>query len=220
MGWACGTRGRERRARTPPKPSFLAAGTRAVWAGAARFARIALVQAVAVLGPWRKPIAHGLRRVARGMHRILRWIRLRHVLIVAGTAGILLAIVVIYSVATLPLNGGLQVDPIPSALVLAASLSTVVLAQRGANHFFGVLRIDAFTSIDSFYEQMDSMKATLRAAPRLPGAGPLTFAGEPEAAFEEDCRKNGIPYHPSIIEGLRKMCTDLEIDFDLVPPEG
>jgi LDH2 family malate/lactate/ureidoglycolate dehydrogenase len=112
---------------------------------------------------------------------------------------------------------GIMVDVLTG--ILSAGHSSAELPQRGANHFFGALRVDAFTSIDSFYDQMDSMKETLRAAPRLPGAGPLTFAGEPEAAFEADCRKNGIPYHPSIIEGLRKMCTDLEIDFDLDPPE-
>ncbi|WP_063779860.1 PBP1A family penicillin-binding protein [Microvirga massiliensis] len=99
---------------------ILAAGTRAIRASAARFAGIVRVQAGAVLGPWRKPIVHGLRRVGREMHRVLRRIRLRHALIVTGAAGTLLAIIVIYSIATLPLNGGLQVDPTPSALVLEA----------------------------------------------------------------------------------------------------
>jgi len=99
--------------------------------------------------------------------------------------------------------------------VLSGGHSSAELQQRGANHFFGALRIDAFTSVESFYDQMDSMKATLRAAPRLPEAPPLTFAGEPEAEFEADCRKNGIPYHPSIIEGLRRMCADIGIEYDL-----
>ncbi|HWO74026.1 MAG TPA: Ldh family oxidoreductase, partial [Dehalococcoidia bacterium] len=75
--------------------------------------------------------------------------------------------------------------------------------------------IDAFTSIESFYDQMQSMKDTLRAAPRLPGAGPLTFAGEPEAAYEADCRAHGIPYHPSILAGLRRMCEEIGIEYDL-----
>ncbi len=99
--------------------------------------------------------------------------------------------------------------------VLSGGHSSAELAQRGANHFFGAMRIDAFTTIESFYDQMASMKETLRAAPRLPEAPPLTFAGEPEAAFEADCRANGIPYHPSIIEGLKKMCADIGIEYDL-----
>ena len=77
------------------------------------------------------------------------------------------------------------------------------------------MRIDAFTSVESFYDQMLSMKETLRAAPRLPGAGPLTFAGEPEAAFEADCRAHGIPYHPSVVESLQRMCAEIGIEYDL-----
>jgi LDH2 family malate/lactate/ureidoglycolate dehydrogenase len=59
------------------------------------------------------------------------------------------------------------------------------------------------------------MKDNLRAAPRLPGAGPLTFAGEPEAAFEEDCRENGIPYHPSVLAGIRALCDEIGVQYDL-----
>ena len=108
---------------------------------------------------------------------------------------------------------GIMVDVLTG--VLSGGHSSAELPQRGANHFFGALRIDAFTTIESFYDQMASMKETLRAAPRLPEAPPLSFAGEPEAAFEADCRKNGIPYHPSIIESLRKMCVDIGIEYDL-----
>jgi len=99
--------------------------------------------------------------------------------------------------------------------VLSGGHTSAELPRRSANHFFGAIRIDAFTSIESFYDQMQSMKDTLRAAPRLPGAGPLTFAGEPEAAYEADCRAHGIPYHPSILAGLRRMCEEIGIEYDL-----
>ena len=99
--------------------------------------------------------------------------------------------------------------------MLSAGHSSAELPRRGANHFFGALRIDAFTTLASFYDQMDSMKQTFRAAPRLPGAGPLTFPGEPEAEKEADYRAHGIPYHPSILEGLRELSANLCIDYDL-----
>jgi L-2-hydroxycarboxylate dehydrogenase (NAD+) len=108
---------------------------------------------------------------------------------------------------------GIMVDILTG--VLSGGHSSAELSQRGANHFFGALRIDAFTTLESFHDQMRSMKETLRAAPRLPGMPALTFAGEPEAAFEMDCRANGIPYHPSILEGLKKMCAEIGIDYDL-----
>jgi L-2-hydroxycarboxylate dehydrogenase (NAD+) len=99
--------------------------------------------------------------------------------------------------------------------VLSGGHTSAELPRRAANHFFGAMRIDAFTSIEAFYDQMESMKQTLRASPRLPGAGPLTFAGEPEAAFEADCRANGIPYHPSITDGLRQLCEEMGVEYDL-----
>ncbi len=108
---------------------------------------------------------------------------------------------------------GIMVDVLTG--VLSGGRASAELERRYANHFFGAMRIDAFTSIESFYDQMDSMKQTLRASPRLPGAGPLTFAGEPEAALEAEYRRNGIPYHPSVTDGLRQMCSELGIEYDL-----
>lgn len=99
--------------------------------------------------------------------------------------------------------------------VLSGGHTSAELPRRGANHFFGAMRIDGFTDIETFYDQMQSMKDTLRAAPRLPDAGPLTFAGEPEAAFEADCRANGIPYHPSVLAGLRELCAEIGVEYDL-----
>jgi LDH2 family malate/lactate/ureidoglycolate dehydrogenase len=99
--------------------------------------------------------------------------------------------------------------------VLSGGHTSSELPRRAANHFFGAMRIDAFTDVETFYDQMQSMKDNLRASPRLPDAGPLTFAGEPEAAFEADCRANGIPYHPSVLAGIRELCGEIGVEYDL-----
>jgi LDH2 family malate/lactate/ureidoglycolate dehydrogenase len=99
--------------------------------------------------------------------------------------------------------------------VLSGGLASAELKSPAANHFFGALNIAAFTSLDSFYDQMASMKETFRASPRLPGAEPLTFAGEPEAAKEADYRANGVPFHPSILEGLRRLASEIGVEYDL-----
>jgi len=99
--------------------------------------------------------------------------------------------------------------------VLSGGHTSSELPRRAANHFFGAMRIDAFTDVETFYDQMQSMKDNLRASPRLPGAGPLTFAGEPEAAFEADCRANGIPYHPGVVASLRDLCAEIGVEYDL-----
>ncbi len=99
--------------------------------------------------------------------------------------------------------------------MLSDSTTSATMPPRGANHFLGAMRIDAFTSVEAFHDQMDAMKAKMREADRLPSAGPLTFPGEPEAAMEEDCRRNGVPYHPSVVEGIKKMCAEIGIEYDL-----
>ena len=70
------------------------------------------------------------QRVGTGVQRVLGRIRRRHALIVAGSFAVLLALIVGYSICTLPLNGGLQVDPTPSALVIEADSGTT-FATRG-----------------------------------------------------------------------------------------
>ena len=99
--------------------------------------------------------------------------------------------------------------------VLSGGHTSSELPRRAANHFFGAMRIDAFTDVETFYDQMQAMKDNLRSAPRLPDAGPLTFAGEPEAAFEADCRANGIPYHPSVLAGIRELCGEIGVEYTL-----
>jgi LDH2 family malate/lactate/ureidoglycolate dehydrogenase len=108
---------------------------------------------------------------------------------------------------------GVMVDILTG--VLSGGHTSSELPRRGANHFFAAMRIDAFTDIETFYDQVQSMKDSLRAAPRLPGAGQLTFAGEPEAVFEADCRANGIPYHPSVLAGIRELCAEIGVEYDL-----
>lgn len=108
---------------------------------------------------------------------------------------------------------GMMVDILTG--VLSGGHSSAELQTREANHFFGAMRIDAFTPVDEFYDQMASMKAKLRESPRLPEFGELTFAGEPEQAKEADYRRNGIPFPMPVLESLRRMCADLSIEYDL-----
>ena len=99
--------------------------------------------------------------------------------------------------------------------LLSGGGSSSELEPRNSNHFFGALRIDAFSDLEEYLDQMDSMKAVMRTKPRLPDKGPLTFPGEPEAAMEEECRRHGVPFHASVIEGMRTMCVELGLDYDL-----
>ncbi len=92
---------------------LIAARARPAWAGAARLAQIAAGRTAAALGPLREPVIRAAKHTGTGVRHILSRIRLRHALIVTGSFAVLLVLVVGYSIATLPLDGGLQVDPTP-----------------------------------------------------------------------------------------------------------
>jgi LDH2 family malate/lactate/ureidoglycolate dehydrogenase len=108
---------------------------------------------------------------------------------------------------------GVMIDVLTSAL--SGGLSSAEVPAPGASHFLGALRIDAFTTLESFHDRMKTMRSVMRAAPRLPEAPPLTFAGEPEQAKEDDYRQHGVPYPPAVLASLRTMCEDLGLEYDL-----
>ncbi|MFC5085834.1 hypothetical protein [Microvirga arabica] len=99
---------------------LVAARTRLIAGTSARLARAAASRTAAALGPLREPIIRSAKRAGTGARRTLSRIRLWHALIVAGSVAALLVLIVGYSIATLPLDGGLQVDPTPSALIVEA----------------------------------------------------------------------------------------------------
>ena len=109
---------------------LIAARAQPAGAKAARLARVATGRATAVLGPMCGPIVRAAARVGTGVRCILSRIRLRHALIVAASFAALLVLIVGYSIATLPLDGGLQVAPTPSALVVEAD-NGETFATRG-----------------------------------------------------------------------------------------
>src|SRR3972149_8850842 len=83
------------------------------------------------------------------------------------------------------------------------------------SHAFGALRIDAFLPLDEFRALMDRMASRIKATPRLPGVDEIRLAGEVEHHLERRRRLEGIPLHPQVIESLRTMCRELEIEFDI-----
>nr|WP_244627596.1 PBP1A family penicillin-binding protein [Microvirga tunisiensis] len=93
-------------------------------------ARVWTARAGSMTEPWWRKASVTGRMIGRACLSTLRRIRLRHILIVTGSVGILLLLIGGYSIATLPLEGGLKVDPTPSALVIEAD-NGETFATRG-----------------------------------------------------------------------------------------
>lgn len=85
-----------------------------------------------------------------------------------------------------------------------------------AGHFFLALRVDAFRPLSSFLPMMDQMIQTLRAAEPAPGYRRVYVHGEKELEARRDRLANGIPLHPTVIESLRELATELSLSFPAV----
>ena len=83
--------------------------------------------------------------------------------------------------------------------------------RAGTSHNFLAYRIDAFTNVDTFKDDMDVYMKGLRESPTAPGHERVLYAGLLESETEVERRKRGIPYHPEVVEYLRKTATDLGV---------
>jgi LDH2 family malate/lactate/ureidoglycolate dehydrogenase len=83
------------------------------------------------------------------------------------------------------------------------------------SHHFLAYRIDAFTDLESFKDEMDAFMQGLRETPTAPGCDRVLYAGLMEHEIEADRRKRGIAYHPDVIDWFRKTAEELEVPHRL-----
>jgi LDH2 family malate/lactate/ureidoglycolate dehydrogenase len=83
------------------------------------------------------------------------------------------------------------------------------------SHHFVAYRIDAFTDLERFKDEMDTFLRGLRETPAAPGENRVLYPGLPEHEVEAERRKRGIPYHPDIVDWFRKTATKLGVDHRL-----
>lgn len=77
------------------------------------------------------------------------------------------------------------------------------------SHHFLAYRIDAFTDVEVFKDGMDDFMRALRETAPAPGCERVLYAGLPEHEIEAERRTRGIPYHPDVVDWLRKTAAEL-----------
>lgn len=75
--------------------------------------------------------------------------------------------------------------------------------------------INAFTDLKGFKSDMDVYLAKLRNATPAPGHARVLYPGLNAHEVEQDRRKNGIPYHPEVLQWFAKLCGEQGIASDL-----
>ena len=83
--------------------------------------------------------------------------------------------------------------------------------RQGVSHHFLAYRVDAFTELDVFKNDMDSYLETIRTCPPAPGNERVLYAGLQAHETEIKRRSEGIPYHPEVIEWFHDLLLELGI---------
>lgn len=99
--------------------------------------------------------------------------------------------------------------------ILSCLLSGSALRYEKPNdfaHHFLAYKIEAFTDVNTFKDQIDAYMKELRECPTAPGHDRVLYAGMPEREAETDRRKNGIPYHPDVVAFHRQTAEELGVE--------
>ena len=99
------------------------------------------------------------------------------------------------------------------------SLMTVVLgpllagldATQGRGHSFTAYNVAAFTDVEAFKDNMDTMLRTLRETKPAPGHDRVLYPGLSEHEEEQERRANGIPLHREVIESFNGITAELSL---------
>jgi LDH2 family malate/lactate/ureidoglycolate dehydrogenase len=84
-------------------------------------------------------------------------------------------------------------------------------AQLG--HFFGALRIDFFRDIEEFKHDMDVLLRKMKESRKAEGRDRIYTHGEKEYENTVRHNKEGIPLHPKVINSLKEICREMELEY-------
>ena len=109
----------------------------------------------------------------------------------------------------------LMVDVLCGVLSGAATGLQVYADEKKPNvgHFFMALDPTAFRPLDEFRGDMGRLARELKESPKAHGQERIYVHGEKSFARMERFRKEGIPLDPKVVDGLKKIGTDLGIPW-------
>ncbi|ABM80184.1 Ldh family oxidoreductase [Hyperthermus butylicus] len=80
-------------------------------------------------------------------------------------------------------------------------------------HFFMSINIEAFMSLEEFYDRFEKMIEEIKSLPKHPQADRIWIPGEKAWLTMETRKKIGIPLHRNVFNDLKKLSEELGLDF-------
>jgi len=84
---------------------------------------------------------------------------------------------------------------------------------QGIGHFFGMLRISAFTDPEEFKRRMDEWIQAIRSTTPASGSQGVLIPGDPERRAAADAAINGIPLAEPVVKDLTQLAKELNLRF-------
>jgi LDH2 family malate/lactate/ureidoglycolate dehydrogenase len=88
--------------------------------------------------------------------------------------------------------------------------------DEAVSHFFGAIDPSALLPLDELKGLIDGRLREMTETPPAEGFDRVLYAGLPEWESERDKRVNGIPLHPTVVDKLGALATELGVPFDVV----
>jgi LDH2 family malate/lactate/ureidoglycolate dehydrogenase len=83
------------------------------------------------------------------------------------------------------------------------------------SHFFAAFTIDGFRDAEQFKADMDKELRAFKDSQKAPGQSRIYVAGEIEHEKTIENRRNGVPVHVKVWDGLQKLAGELAIPFEI-----
>ena len=83
---------------------------------------------------------------------------------------------------------------------------------QGIGHFFGAMRIDGFRPAADFKEHLDNWIERFQSAKTIKEGQKVVIPGEPEYAFEQERKVQGIPIIDVVVNDLNELAEKLGIE--------
>lgn len=87
--------------------------------------------------------------------------------------------------------------------------------SKDGGHFFSAYKIEAFTDLEKFKDDMDAFLLGLKTTKPAPGHDRVYYPGLSESETKNDRLQNGIPLHPEVIEWFKSFSAEFQINIDL-----
>ena len=102
--------------------------------------------------------------------------------------------------------------------VLSGTGYGAMLTLQTQGVFLGAWQVEAFLPFDDFVGMLDKALGALRETPPADGHERVLTPGEREWSTQEERSRLGIPLHPTVVEELREVGTELGIRFPSAVP--